>query len=165
MYNNVCFIVSPIGDRDSPTRFRADGVFRDIIEPAVARIGLKPLRADHIERPGLISVQMLNCLIHCPLVIADATGNNPNVLYEIGVRHAIGKPLIQIAEVGSELPFDIESIRRIEFDTSEPDKFEHAIRLVAAQGKLLLANQSVARGLPGRLLSDRTDCIDAPARS
>ncbi len=145
MYESVCFVVSPIGDPGSAVRNRADAVFAAIIEPAVTRLGFTPLRADQIERPGLISIQMLNYLVRSPLVIADATGNNPNVLYEIGVRHAIGKPLIQIAEFGSKLPFDIESIRRIEFDRSDVGSYDHAIDLIAGQAELLLANESAVR--------------------
>ena len=145
MYENMCFVVSPIGEPDSPVRIRANRVFEKLIAPAADRLGLRPLRADQIERPGLISIQMLNYLVRAPLVIADATGNNPNVLYEIGVRHAIGKPLIQIAELGSELPFDIESIRRIEFDSLDADSFERTIDLIVRQAELLISNESTGR--------------------
>lgn len=78
MYENVCFVVSPIGEPGSVVRIRTNRVFEAIISPAVARLGLNPLRADQIERPGLISIQMLNYLVRSPLVIAEATGNNPN---------------------------------------------------------------------------------------
>lgn len=75
------------------------------------------MRADQISKSGLITTQIINQIIECPLVIADLTGANPNVFYELAIRHATGKPYIQLIEQGHRLPFDIGGVRTISITT------------------------------------------------
>jgi hypothetical protein len=67
---------------------------KDVINPAVAECGFDTLRADQISEPGLITPQVIRHVINDPLAIADLSGPNPNVFYELAIRHAIGKPLV-----------------------------------------------------------------------
>lgn len=112
-----CFVISPIGDEGSEVRKRADQVLNYIIKPITEdRYSYETTRADDIPHPGMITPQILDRLLHDHLVIADLTGSNPNVTYELAIRHMIGKPFIQIKDSSDPLPFDISGVRTISFD-------------------------------------------------
>src|SRR3974390_1966415 len=117
----ICFVICPIGDENTPIRKRSDQIFKHIIEPAVKEDGYKCLRSDHIPSPGLITSQVIEHLINSDLVIADLSGHNPNVFYELTIRHAIQKPFIQLIERGEKIPFDISGLRTISIVTKEFD--------------------------------------------
>ena len=121
-----CFVICPIGDPGTEIRRRSDQVLRHIIEPAIQPHGFKALRADQIAEPGMITSQVLQHVIEDSLVIADLTDRNPNVYYELAVRHAIRKPLIQIIKKGESLPFDVAGTRTIHFDHQDLDSVEEA---------------------------------------
>ena len=113
----ICFIIAPLGDPDSEIRRRSDLILKHIISPVVISSGYKPIRADQIPEPGLINNQVIRYLVNSQLVIADLTGHNPNVFYELAIRHYIKKPLIQIIRKGERLPFDIAETRVVIFET------------------------------------------------
>ncbi len=121
-----CFIVSPIGEHGTETRKRSDQILRYIIRPTLEQNGYATVRADEISNPGLITTQILNHLAQDDLVVADLTGHNPNVYYELGIRHAIGKPIIHLIEKGEEIPFDLASFRTIIIDHRDLDSVENA---------------------------------------
>lgn len=109
----VCFVIAPIGEPQSETRKRSDQILRCIICPAVESKGFTAVRADQISEPGIITNQIIQHTVNDPLVIADLTDRNPNVFYELAVRHAVRKPFVQIARYGEELPFDIAATRTV----------------------------------------------------
>jgi len=115
------FVIGPIGDKDaddgSPARVAFEEgiqVFEEVVAPACTAFGLEAVRADMITRSGEIPEQIFRQLRDSPVVIADLTGANPNVMYELGLRHTTGKVTVQIGERG-RLPFDVASIRTIMF--------------------------------------------------
>ena len=110
---NSCFVIAPIGDEGSDTRVRADQVFTHIIKPVVRDLGYKPLRANDIPHPGMITHQIIEHLLNADLVVADLTDGNPNVFYELGIRHMTRKPVVSILEVGQRIPFDVNQSRTI----------------------------------------------------
>jgi hypothetical protein len=119
------FVVGPIGDKDaedgSPARLAFEEgiqIFEDVVSPACTAFGLEAIRADMISRSGEIPEQIFRQLRDCPVVIADLTGANPNVMYELGLRHTTGRVTIQIGEKG-RLPFDVAAIRTIMFKRTE----------------------------------------------
>lgn len=119
------FVVGPIGDKDADDGSSArlafeEGiqVFEEVICPACTAFGLEAVRADMISRSGEIPEQIFRQLRDCPVVIADLTGANPNVMYELGLRHTTGLVTIQIGEKG-RLPFDVAAIRTIMFKRTE----------------------------------------------
>jgi hypothetical protein len=122
----TCFIVSPIGDEGTAIRKRADQVFRHIIAPVVEARGYKPERADRITRPGVITSQVLQEVADSDLVVADLSTYNPNVFYELAIRHATQKPLVQLISTDEDLPFDIAAMRTIFFDIHDLDSVERA---------------------------------------
>ena len=73
-----------------------------------------PYRADLDLTPGAITPKMLAELLKARVVIADLTGRNPNVFYELGITHSFARPLISIADSARSLPFDAKDERVIE---------------------------------------------------
>lgn len=122
----VAFVISPIGDQDSPERKRADQILKHVIEPTVKEFKYKTVRADKISKPGIITNQIIDHIMNDELVIADLTGHNPNVFYELAVRHVIQKPIIQIIQKGEKIPFDVSTQRTIEIDHKDLDSAEEA---------------------------------------
>ena len=99
-------------------RDRSDQIFELVIKKAVEKYGYNAMRSDHESKLGMITVQIIQHMIEDELVIADLTGHNPNVFYELGIRHAFNKPCIQIKDVSDTLPFDIAGTRTIDVDYS-----------------------------------------------
>ncbi|MFZ1986012.1 MAG: hypothetical protein WAU91_16455 [Desulfatitalea sp.] len=114
--DRICFVVSPIGEENSAIRKRSDDVLEYIIKPALQKYDLEPVRSDHIAAPGMITNQIINHILSDKLVIADLTDHNPNVYYELALRHAFRKPVIQLVLNGQKLPFDIIGFRTIPYN-------------------------------------------------
>ena len=130
----TCFVISPIDEPDTDTRKRSDQILRHIISPAVEAKGYKtPLRADEISEPGIITSQVIQHVVDDDLVIADLTERNPNVFYELAVRHAIRKPFIQLIGQGESIPFDVASTRTIIVDHHDLDNVDRAKKEIEEQ--------------------------------
>ena len=93
------------------------------------------MRADHISEPGIITSQVIQHIVEDPLVIADLTDRNPNVFYELAIRHAIRKPLVQIIKKGEAIPFDVAGTRTIHVDHHDLDSVEEAKNEIVKQIK------------------------------
>lgn len=111
-----CFVICPIGEVDSDTRRHSDLTFNYIIKPVVEEFGYSPNRADMVKESGMITTQIIDKIIKSPLVIADLTDSNPNVFYELAIRHVVKKPYIQMIKSNQQIPFDISGMRTILFD-------------------------------------------------
>jgi hypothetical protein len=119
-----CFVVGPIGNRfaepGTPELERyeeAIQVLETVILPACRQVGLDPVRGDGLTRAGEITEQIFRRLRDDDVVIADLTDANPNVMYELGLRHTRNVLTVQIGEYG-RLPFDINVIRTVQFSRS-----------------------------------------------
>lgn len=123
--DRVCFVVSPIGEEGGANRKHADKVMRHLIEKSLPD-DFEIVRADKISDPGIITNQIMQYIEQSDLVIADLTDNNPNVFYEVAIRHALRKPIIQIINKGGSIPFDISSVRTVSYDLTDPDALEQA---------------------------------------
>lgn len=119
------FIISPIGKEDSETRIFFDKVRRNIIDPIAVELGYETERSDDIQKPGTITKQIIEALRTSDLVVADLSRKNPNVFYELAVRHAVGKPVILLSAVGDTIPFDL-SAQRVIFYDFDPDHVREA---------------------------------------
>lgn len=117
--NKVCFVISPIGSTDSVERKHANLVLSALIEPALADLELEVVRADGISKPGLITGQVIDHIANAALVIADLSFANPNVYYELALRHAVRKPVVQLIRTGDKLPFDVGQYRTVEIDMTD----------------------------------------------
>ncbi len=129
----VCFLIAPIGEEKSDVRDHSDKTLRDIVRPAATKLKLKAMRADNISRPGMITLQVIDYIVNCAVCVADLTGLNPNVMYELAIRHATGRPVIQICHKNDRLPFDIKDFRTIFFDIDKPDDVAEAFSQLVKQ--------------------------------
>ncbi|MCY4558290.1 MAG: hypothetical protein OXF79_18330 [Chloroflexi bacterium] len=112
----TCFFIAPIGEAGTQTREDSDRVLRRIVRVAVNPNGFTAIRADDISAPGIITSQVLEMVVESPLVIADLTGHNPNVFYELAIRHAIRKPFVQMIRKNETIPFDVATARTVRYD-------------------------------------------------
>lgn len=110
---DICFVVTPIGADESAERRYADGITDGVLKPILEEFNLYPLVAHKISKTGSINSLIINNLYSAKLVIANLTGLNPNVMYEVGIRYTMRKPMILICEKGTRLPFDIIEERTI----------------------------------------------------
>jgi hypothetical protein len=117
-WNQVCFYITPIGEEDSPERQHSDLFLGSIVEPAIADLGLTVVRADKIGKPGMITRQTIEHVVRSKLVIADLSFHNPNVFYELSLRHACRLPTVQIIRSGDRIPFDLDGFRTVKIDTT-----------------------------------------------
>ena len=117
MTEKICFIVTAIGESGTPTRERADNVYRYLIAPVCEELGYKPVRVDHVNAVDNINETVINYLKTAPMVVADMTEHNPNAFYELGFRQALELPLVPIIKVGERLPFDVITTRTVFYDT------------------------------------------------
>ena len=130
-----CFIISPIGKPDSPEREHNDSVRDFVIKEAVRELGYEAVRADEIAEPGSITSQIMQRIFDDDLVVADLTDHNPNVFYELSVRHAVGKPFVQIITEGQDIPFDVQGMRLIFYDLTKPASVHKAKTDIIGQVK------------------------------
>jgi hypothetical protein len=114
----LCFVLMPFGRKADATGRSTDfdAVYKSILCPAVTGADMEPIRADEEQVGGTIHKPMFERLLLCDYAIADITGANPNVYYELGIRHAV-KPrstVIVFAE-GTILPFDVAPLRGLPY--------------------------------------------------
>jgi hypothetical protein len=125
----TCFVITPIGELGTEVRKRSDQMLVHVIGPAVTACGYQsPVRADLIAQPGMITPQVIEHLLDDDLVVADLTGHNANVFYELAVRHASRKPIVHIIEVGEPIPFDVAENRAVKVDHRDLDSVAKAIQ-------------------------------------
>jgi|CXWL01.1.fsa_nt_gi hypothetical protein len=136
-----CFVICPIGKPNTPLRERSDRIFAELIEPVVSANGFEPVRADMISEPGMISSQVIKHVADDHLAIADLTGANANVFYELAIRHATRRPCVCIFENGEIIPFDIAAYRAMPIISSSVDSLR-----AAQSGLAAMVNASLKSG-------------------
>lgn len=110
---NSCFVVMPFS-----SLFQIE--YEKIIQPALLELNIQCVRGDEIYTKQRIVDDIWNSIKKCRFVLAELTGKNPNVLYEIGLAHAIGKPVIIITRNGDDVPFDLKALRYLYYDVNDP---------------------------------------------
>lgn len=131
MTKKSAFFVTPIGKENSPARERADRVLEFVLEPVLGE-KFEIVRADHVTSIGSINHDIVHRLHASDLVVADLTDTNPNVMYEVGIRHAFNLPIVQLAQKDQDLPFDLGNERTIFFDLGDIRDVERAKKQIAA---------------------------------
>jgi hypothetical protein len=119
-----CFVVSAFGSNQEEKR-RHKQVLRHLVQKVLGE-RFRVIRADEIDDEGLITNQIIEHLIDDDLVVADLTGLNPNVFYEVAVRHAVRKPIVHLITSGQEIPFDVANMRAVPYALDDPDALEVA---------------------------------------
>ncbi|MBC8029822.1 MAG: hypothetical protein H7Z16_06905 [Pyrinomonadaceae bacterium] len=151
-----CFVIMPFGNpkEDSDHARKLEFLYSEWLKPTVEAIKcsdtetIKCHRADQDLRPEEIITHIIENLVTSDIVIADLSGRNPNVFYELGVRHAVNNSTILIAEDLDDIPFDLRGLRTIVYSydiermvklkksleqaigeiLNEPDKIDNPVR-------------------------------------
>lgn len=110
----TCFIITPIGAPNSQIRRKIDGVINAAIKPALGE-DFEVIASHTDPDPGTMTKAIIEKIYNSDLVIANLTGNNANVMYELALRHAAAKPVIHITESIKDIPFDVNDQRTIEY--------------------------------------------------
>ena len=109
-----CFVMQPfavpLGD-----------YYEKVYKPAIEKAGLKPVRADaDIFGTGKIMDQVWEGINTAKVLVAELTSRNPNVFYELGLAHALKKPVVLVSSREEDVPFDLHHIRVIYYDVNDP---------------------------------------------
>lgn len=100
----LSFVLMPFAERFRP-------IYNEIIKPVVEQFGLTCVRADDLYGSKAIIEDIWKLINEAKIIIADVTGKNPNVFYEIGLAHAVGKEVIIISQTIDDVPFDLRHLR------------------------------------------------------
>src|SRR5262249_11476817 len=94
-------------------------IYTDVIQPAVESLGLTVMRADEMPTTNEVVMDIWDCICGAELLIADCTNRNPNVFYEIGMAHTVGRPVLLIAQTIESIPFDVKHIRHLIYENND----------------------------------------------
>ena len=107
-----CFIVMPFGDPDLQV------VYEDFVRPTLENTGLECERGDDVFGSNVIMEDILKSIESSDLVLADLSKRNANVFYEVGICHALQKPVLLLAQSIDDVPFDLRHRRVLLYDYS-----------------------------------------------
>src|ERR1700730_8938579 len=110
----ICFTIMPFGGW-------FDTYYKQIFLPAIESSGLVARRADDLYRPSAIVHDIWEITKKAKVVLAELSGRNPNVFYELGLAHALGKPAILVTQTMEDVPFDLRALRVIVYDRNQPN--------------------------------------------
>lgn len=108
----LCFVLMPFSDA-------LQEVYAKAIKPACEKAGFRSLRVDELKGAFNINRKIIEHIFTSDAIIADLTGGNPNVFYEVGVAHAIDNKTIMITQSQSQLPFDVSGYNCLIYDATE----------------------------------------------
>lgn len=134
------FVVSPIGKPATPEHRRAKLVLDFVIKKAFPKPDWTVVRADDEESPDSISTQVIGRIRESDLIVADLSGHNPNVFYEVAVAHGYERPIIHMITAGETMPFDIADQRAIFYELENPESVDNAISKMKASQRWLDEN-------------------------
>lgn len=107
----MCFIIMPFKEEWS------NRVFNKHLRPSIESLGLQCLRSD--MRNGQVVIEDIwTSICQASFLIADVTGQNPNVMYELGIAHTLGKPVLMLTQNLEKIPFDMRHLRHEEYEYS-----------------------------------------------
>lgn len=112
--SDSCFVMMPFAPP-------LGGYYEKIYKPAIEKAGLIPIRADNeIFGTGKIIDQVWSGINNARVLVAELTSRNPNVFYELGLAHALKKPVVLVSSNEDDVPFDLQHIRVIYYDVNDP---------------------------------------------
>lgn len=129
-----CFVIMPFGEEvganDDSIKF--DEIYTHLIKNTVEGLGVTCIRCDEIAEAGWIHSKMFEHVYTATVAVVDITSLNPNVFYELGVRHAlVDSVTVLIKRIGTEIPFDIQGFNVIEYDPGSMASVEETKKKIA----------------------------------
>src|ERR687889_704780 len=126
----LCFVLMPFGSKPDPAGgpdIDFDAVYEGAIKPGIEDADMVPIRADEEKLGGIIHKAMFERLLLCDFAVADLTTSNPNVMYELGVRHAARpRTTLTVYATSSPLPFDVRLLRTQPYRLTKANRFPEA---------------------------------------
>jgi hypothetical protein len=113
-----CFVIMPFSDSVTNTKDEWIEIFNEFFVPAWESFEVECHRTS-VSR-GSITKDIIERLFSGSIVLADLTDSNPNVMYELGVRHAFKKPSIMVKQKGTSIPFDVNDYNVFEYEFTPP---------------------------------------------
>lgn len=107
--DDLAFVLMPFGGD-------FDDIYQDHMKPAMAEKDFECKRADDIFRTREVVEDIWEYICRARVVIADLTGRNPNVFYEAGIAHTVGKDVILTTQNDDDIPFNLEHLRYYQYD-------------------------------------------------
>ncbi len=129
----TCFVLMPFKEP-------FDAYYRAIFKPAIAKAKLTPVRADDLFRPSVIVSDLWGMIQEAKVLLAELTTKNANVFYELGLAHAIGKPVILVTETMDDVPFDLQQLRILLYNKDDPAWGEILSEGIASSIAEIIAN-------------------------
>lgn len=108
-YSYDLFVLMPFERKFQP-------LYEDHIKTVAKELAMSVARSDDFFTTQAIIGEVWSAIAQSKIVIADCTDRNPNVFYEIGIAHAIGKPVILITQNVEDIPFDLRHLRHIKYE-------------------------------------------------
>ncbi|MCP4294367.1 MAG: hypothetical protein GY786_02035, partial [Proteobacteria bacterium] len=108
---NLCFVIMPFAER-------YDEIYRKVIKPELEAFRIRCIRSDDIYSTNQIMEDVILSILRAGLIIADLTGRNPNVFYELGIAHSKKQNVILITQNIDDVPFDLKWLRIIVYQQS-----------------------------------------------
>ena len=119
------------------TEPRLGEIYTEIVKPTLEGLGLDVTRSDLILAPGPVMETIWSSIFECRLVVAELTGRNPNVYYEVGIADTIGVPVIPITQEGPV--FDLRHLRHVMYANS-PEGLESLAQGLRGMAESILRN-------------------------
>ncbi len=139
------FVLMPFGDgKDSSFNCNFDQWYAKIIQPAGEAAGMEVERGDNDLLSLPIMQQVWRYIRVADIVLAFLTSRNPNVFYELGFTHAIGRPVLLVADDREKLPFDIAHLRHYLYNDNNVDKVGVFVPAITQRLQAILANPNRA---------------------
>lgn len=110
---DTCFVMMPFGHW-------FDTYYKELFAPAIKEAGMEPMRADELFSTGTVIEQIWEQIQKSKILLADLTGKNANVFYELGLAHAAQKPVVFTSASLDDVPFDLRHLRVIIYDIHDP---------------------------------------------
>lgn len=107
---DLCFVLMPFADIQDVQK-----VYQEHVKPTVEKCGMRCIRADDIYDVSGVMQSIWEAMNRSRVIIAEMTNRNPNVFYELGIAHTLGKPVVMITQSMGDIPFDLKHLRCIEY--------------------------------------------------
>jgi len=139
---DTCFVVMPFHSL-------FDSEYERVIQPAIRETGLECVRGNEIYSEANIVQDIWRSLRQARVIVAELSGRNPNVLYEVGLAHAIGKPIVLLTRNQEDVPFDLRALRYLYYDPNDPFWGENLRSALTDSVRIVLDPSSIASHLKG----------------
>jgi len=140
--NNTCFVIMPFH-----SLYELE--YERVIRPAIEEAGLTCIRGDEIYTEQAIIQDIWKSIRQARVIVAELSDRNPNVMYETGLAHALGKPIIMLTRNEKDVPFDLRPLRYIYYDPNNPFWGEDLSKELTKQLRNIMSSSLIGIHLAG----------------